>query len=134
MHAVLAARVPGYSPGESDLESRALRALADAGLPLPRQQYRMMLAGRKARIDLAYPAERIAIEVDSWEFHGGEQRAAFDRDAHRRDDLLAIDWAPLTYTSAMSDAYFVETVRTLLRRAWARDAGTARTIAHSGAA
>ncbi len=38
---VLAERLPGYSPGESDLETRALRALVSAGLPPPRQQYRM---------------------------------------------------------------------------------------------
>ncbi len=53
---VLHERLPGYSPTESDLETRALRALVAAGLPPPRQQYRMRLAGKSVRIDLAYPA------------------------------------------------------------------------------
>ena len=83
---VLADRLAGYSPGDSDLETRALRALTRAGLPPPRQQYRMVLAGRKVRIDLAYPEQRIAIELDGWDPH--RFRSSFDADHARRDDLL----------------------------------------------
>ncbi len=119
LHRVLAERWPGYDPGESDLETRALRAIARAGLPLPRQQYRMQLRGRSVRIDLAYPDFKIAIEVDSWEYHG-MQRSAFDVDHIRRDDLLVLDWAPLTFTSAMSDDYFVGNVRSLIESAQLR--------------
>src|SRR4030095_1418137 len=55
MHDVLAGRWPGYEPGEGDRETRALRAIAKAGLPLPKQQHRMRLGGKPVRIDLAYP-------------------------------------------------------------------------------
>ena len=37
IHDLLAARLPGYDPGDSDLETRVLRALVAAGLPVPVQ-------------------------------------------------------------------------------------------------
>jgi hypothetical protein len=73
----------------------------------------MLLRGKPVRIDLAYPELKIAIEVDSWEYHG-MQRSAFDVDHIRRDDLVVIGWAPLTFTSAMTDSYFVGNVRALI--------------------
>ena len=77
----LALRLPGYDPGESDLELRALRVLVAAGLPMPVQQQRVTLNGERRRIDLAYPELKIAIELLGWEWHGG--RAAFDADHAR---------------------------------------------------
>jgi hypothetical protein len=116
---VLAERWPGYDPGDSDLESRALRAIARAGLPLPKQQHRMRLGGKPVRIDLAYPDLKIAIEVDSWMYHG-QDRSAFDVDHIRRDELVLLQWTPFTFTSAMSDEYLVESTATLLADARAR--------------
>ena len=123
---VLANRLPGYSPGDSDLETRALRALTRAGLPPPRQQYRMILAGRKVRIDLAYPEHRIAIELDGWEYHGS--RSAFDADRCRSDDLFVARWAPVRFTSTMTDEYFVSVVSALF------EASSGQPSARSGAA
>jgi hypothetical protein len=114
---VLQERLPGYSPGESDLETRALRALVAAGLPPPRQQYHITLRGKKARIDLAYPEQKVAIELDSWEFHGNGNRTAFDVDKARSNDLLVIGWSPTAFTSTMTDEYLVYVVTELLRRA-----------------
>jgi hypothetical protein len=65
VHDVLVLRVPGYNPGDSDLETRALRLLVAAGFPPPRQQFRIRLRTKLARIDLAYPEQKIAIELDS---------------------------------------------------------------------
>jgi hypothetical protein len=116
MHRALAERWSGYDPGESDLETRAVRAIAAAGLPLPRQQHRMILGGKRVRIDLAYPELKIAIEVDSWEYHG-QVRSQFDCDHIRRDDLVLLQWAAFTFTSAMSDEYLVSSTRTLIDHA-----------------
>jgi hypothetical protein len=113
VRSVLGERLPGYSPGESDLETRALRALVAAGFPPPRQQYRMKLRGRSVRIDLAYPQHKIAIELDSWEFHGLGNRTAFRVDRARMNDLLVIGWLPTSFTSDMSDEYFIDTIRGL---------------------
>ena len=92
VHAVLAARLPGYNPGDSDLETRALRALTAAGLPPPRQQYRMVLNGKKVRIDLAYPELKIAIELDSWKYHGGNNLTVFTDD--RRETISSRSVGP----------------------------------------
>ena len=77
----------------------------------------MTLAGKKVRIDLAYPEQKIAIELDSWEFHGNGNRTAFDVDKARFNDLLVIGWSPTAFTSTMTDEYLVSVVGELLRRA-----------------
>jgi hypothetical protein len=93
----LALRLPGYDPGESDLELVTLRALIGAGLPIPVQQHRVVLNGKRCRIDLAYPELKIAIELQGWEWHGG--RESFDDDKARMSELTAIGWRGLEITS-----------------------------------
>lgn len=104
----LALRLPGYDPGESDLELRALRVLVAAGLPMPVQQLRVVLNGQRRRIDLAYPKEKVAIELKGWEWHGG--RAAFDADHARGNELVAIGFRLLQFTSETDDADMVRLV------------------------
>ena len=117
VHAVLGARIPGYNPGDSDLETRALRALTAAGLPPPKQQHRIDVRGRKARIDLAYPELMIAIELDSWEYHGRNNLTAFTDDRAKKNDLIAKGWAAPSFTESMTDEYFVSMIRTLFEAA-----------------
>ncbi|HEX4904651.1 MAG TPA: type IV toxin-antitoxin system AbiEi family antitoxin domain-containing protein [Acidimicrobiales bacterium] len=108
IRAALGLRIPGYDPGESDLELRALRVLVAAGLPMPVQQLRVTLNGQRRRIDLAYPDLKIAIELLGWEWHGG--RAAFDADHARSNELVAIGFRLLQFTSETSDADMVRLV------------------------
>src|SRR5688572_15443179 len=100
VRAALAKRLPGYDPGESDLEIVALRSIVAAGLPMPVQQHRIVLNGRRRRIDLAYPELKIAIELASWEWHGKGQREVFDEDRARKNELVADGWRVLEFTSA----------------------------------
>ena len=97
VHEVLAQRVPGYDPGDSDLETRVLRVVVGAGFPPPVQQYRIRVGGRSFKIDLAYPARRLAIELDGWEFH--RTRTAFDEDRARANLLVAHGWTLVRFTS-----------------------------------
>lgn len=97
IHELLAARLPGFEPGDSDLETRILRVIVSAGLPVPVQQHRVRIAGRQVRIDLAYPDVKLAIELDGWEFHG--TRTAFDDDRARANLLVAHGWTLLRFTS-----------------------------------
>lgn len=120
VHAALGARIPGYDPGDSDLETRALRALTAAGLPPPKQQHRMLLRGRRVRIDLAYPDLKIAIELDSWKYHGGDNLTAFTDDRARKNDLIALGWAAPSFTESMTDEYFFSVIRELYDAAIAR--------------
>jgi hypothetical protein len=94
---VLVRRLPGWDPGDSDLEVVALTLIRRAGLPLPAQQHGVRLDGIRWEIDLAYPEHRIAIELDSWEFH--RMRSDLDRDARKRALLAANRWRVLPFTS-----------------------------------
>lgn len=101
LHELLAERVPGHDAGESDLETRVLRLLVAKGMVPPVQQYRVRIAGRTIRIDLAYPARKLAIELDGWEFH--RTRTAFDDDRSRANLLVAHRWTLVRFTSRSSD-------------------------------
>ena len=110
---LLAKRLPGYDPGDSDLEIRALTILEAAGLPAPVQQHRVRRPnGRWAYLDLAYPDHQIGIELDGWEFHS--QRGAFDKDRDRRNDLTLLGWRIYQFTSSTTDRSLVATIRSAL--------------------
>jgi len=109
LHELLADRLPGYDPGDSDLETRVLRVCVANGFPPPVQQYRIRLGGRTFRIDLAYPLWRLAIELDGWEFH--RTRTAFDDDRARANLLVAQGWALIRFTSRSTDAEIVGCLR-----------------------
>jgi hypothetical protein len=115
IHEVLAARVPGYDPGDSDLELRVLRAIVAAGLPEPIQQHWVRLPRRRCRLDLAYPEPvKLAIEVDGYGPHG--TRSAFDTDRARANDLVIAGWTVIRFTSASSDDQIAGTVAATLTR------------------
>lgn len=109
---VLDARQPGYSPGDSDLETSVARWLTAAGLPPPVPQFPVLLGSRRYRLDLAYPELRIAIELDGWAAHGS--RRAFDHDRARGNDLELGGWTLLRFTSSSSRADVVRTVHAAL--------------------
>lgn len=44
----------------------------------------------------AWPAERIAVEIDGWAFHHGVDR--FERDRRKRNALSAAGWIVLAFT------------------------------------
>lgn len=108
---ILGARLEASEVGDSALEARALRSLRRAGLP-PETQYRVEVAGRRYRLDMAYPEHRVAIEADGWEWHG--QRGAFDADRQRANELVAAGWRILRFTSRMPEAELVRGVQRLL--------------------
>lgn len=119
---VLAQRLPGYDPGDSELEARALRALHEAGLPAPVQQHQVRRPnGRLARIDLAYPAQMVAIELDGWDHHG--RRSAFEPDRIRRNELTLLGWDVYQFTASMEDRILTSTVAAALGQAGSRRAG-----------
>ena len=109
----LAQRSGGYDPGRSALESRALRAIAAAGLPAPVRQFPVRRPdGRWAYIDLAYPSKLAAIETDGWRWHGG--RTSFDADRLRSNDLLRLGWSCIHFTSVMPDEHLITTLTSAL--------------------
>jgi very-short-patch-repair endonuclease len=68
-----------------------------ARLPEPVPQYEVRIKGRLlARVDLAYPEIRLAIEADGYRYHSG--RVAWQRDLQRRNSLTSIGWRVIHVT------------------------------------
>jgi very-short-patch-repair endonuclease len=84
---------------ESEAEHALMRLLADHGLPQPVPQYEIRDSDGRlvARVDLAYPDLKIAIEYDSYAHHVG--RDALVRDSGRRNAVVALGWLPITATA-----------------------------------
>ncbi len=82
--------------------------------------------GNRYLLDVGFEAERVALEVDGYEFHHGRQ--AFEHDRERGNDLVLEHWRHLHITWAMlgDEARLVARVRALLR------SGSRRTRARGG--
>jgi very-short-patch-repair endonuclease len=72
-------RDPAFT--RSRLERRFLTLVKRAGLPRPSMNY--FIEGYE--LDAYWPAERFAVELDTYDYHGGH--AAFERDRLRQEDL-----------------------------------------------
>ena len=86
---------------ESPMESRVRLVLVFVGLP-PEVQYPVLVNGRRYRLDLAYPAQRVAVEYDG---AGHREQAQARRDLVREADLAAAGWRVLRFDArvVMSD-------------------------------
>jgi hypothetical protein len=107
----LGQRLPGYDPGGSDVEVRAISALVGAGFPMPVQQHRVVIEGRTRFIDLAYPQRMLAIELGGWTYH--RWRSAYVGDRARTRQLQRAAWTVVEFTADDSPDELVRTVRAL---------------------
>ena len=99
LRSLLAVRDPLRAPTESERESMLIDVLLAHGLPEPTRQYviRDESGAFVARVDLAYPELRIAIEYDSYQEHVGKQQLV--RDSRRRNAITALGWIVLVGTA-----------------------------------
>ena len=111
---VLAARIPGYDPGESELEGRIARIIDRAGLSRPKQQHRVLLDGNRYRIDFAWPERKLYLEGNGFGFH--RLSSDLDSDAVRQNTLVLAGWTPIEITWRMPDAVIADTIRRFLSR------------------
>jgi very-short-patch-repair endonuclease len=112
---LLAVRSADLAASESDLESLLWDVIRRSELPLPERQVPVEFAGRRYRLDLAYRAERIALEGDGFGVH--TRRATFVRDHRRQNDLLLAGWLVIRFTwehIVQRPDYLVETVQAAL--------------------
>jgi hypothetical protein len=109
---VLGARLPGYDPGESELEGRIARLIGRAGLPQPTQQHRVQLGRDRYRIDFAWPEHKVYLEGNGFGFHS--LSSDLDRDARRQNRLVLDGWRPIEITWRMSDVEIEKTIRAFL--------------------
>jgi very-short-patch-repair endonuclease len=84
---------------ESALETEFDELIHRSGLPTPSRQWVVRRADGEfvARVDFAYPAARLVIEIQSLRFHAGpdEWRAWMSREA----ELVAVGWRVLQVTA-----------------------------------
>ncbi len=96
-------------------EMRVVRELLAAGLPQPVRQHEIRVAGElAARVDLAYPDQRLAIELDGFRWHAG--RGPFRSDRRRRNRIEAAGWR-LLQTAPEDIGELVDDAAAILRRA-----------------
>jgi very-short-patch-repair endonuclease len=87
---------PAQRATESNMETMLLQTLRDAGYPNPVPQFEILdeRGTFVARVDVALPAWRIAVEYDSRQEHSDEFQLA--RDAQRRNRVVAAGWRMLS--------------------------------------
>jgi very-short-patch-repair endonuclease len=97
---MLAERTTNDAVPESAPERLLARALVERGLQPPISQYvvRDEAGNFVARVDLAYPDDRILIEYESFEHHTG--KLALVRDSARRNALIELGFVVLSATIA----------------------------------
>ncbi len=105
---VLAARLPGFDPGESPLEARIALLIGRGRIRPPEQQHRITIGGRRYRLDFAWPDRKIYLEGNGFGFHS--MTSDLDRDARRQNTIVADGWTPIELTFRMTDAEILDTL------------------------
>jgi len=99
----------------SEAERLAHQLLRGAGISGWRTNYHIRIDGIDHFVDIAFPHQRVIVEIDGWQFHGN--RAAFVSDRRRYARLAAAGWTVLPFAAeVLSDdpEGFVALVRTAL--------------------
>jgi very-short-patch-repair endonuclease len=111
---ILGLRPDGAPPTESEAETRFVQIVRAMGLPAPRRQHLVILRGRKYRLDFAWPAIRLAVEIDGGSVHGPD---ALGADLYRQNQILLDGWFIVRFTPFMLERQ-VAAVERDVRAAW----------------
>ena len=95
--AVLESLPFGAEEAESGPEVEVLEICERAALPAPARQVLVVVGGRRYRVDLAYPEQRIAIEYDGFKEHTTVDQ--FARDRQRQNALVLHGWSVLRFSA-----------------------------------
>ena len=66
--------------------------------PNAQREFQGAVPGRRYRIDIALEAEKIAIEIDGWQYHG-KFKSAHETDRERQNHLAVAGWLVLRFTA-----------------------------------
>lgn len=84
-------------PGaEAESERRLQRLLDEAGMGGWKGNHPVVIAGRRFRLDVAFPEHRLDVEVDGWAYHRSKE--ARDRDIERDNLLTQAGWRVLRFS------------------------------------
>jgi very-short-patch-repair endonuclease len=95
---LLERRDPGVARARNLWEARVLRQLRSLGLPAPKCNFRVELAGTRRYIDFAWVDDRVALEFDGFVPHSS--RRVFDDDRVRQNDLVDAGWRVFRLTAS----------------------------------
>ena len=95
MRRILAKRLPGYIPNESELEADFERLLESAGEPIPRRQVDVGGENWVGRVDYRDDDSPVVWEIDGRTHH--QQLLDAERDAKRRAELTAAGLVPVEF-------------------------------------
>lgn len=101
--------IPGYDPGESELEGRLARIIIRAELPAPTQHRRVTYGEARYRVDFAWPERRLYLEGNGFGWHN--LSSDLDSDATRQNELVLDGWTPIELTWRMTDQVIEATLR-----------------------
>jgi very-short-patch-repair endonuclease len=79
-----------------------LRVAAHAGVPKPEREYRFH-PSRRWRFDFAWPAQKLAVEIEGGTFSGGRHTrgSGFEADAEKYAEAVLAGWRVLRVSTAM---------------------------------
>jgi very-short-patch-repair endonuclease len=97
MLAVIRSRPAWQAALQSDLEVKVLEEMSRQNLPVPVSQFPMRLPDRDIVIDFAWPAFKLAVEVDHPAWHDGELDSHTDKGRDRK--LTTIGWTSTRITA-----------------------------------
>lgn len=95
LRAVLDEHAAEVAATDSGFERLVCTTLCSAGLPRPVLQHWVTVAGRRYRLDLAYPAQRVGIELDGTVHL---RRDVWEADHARQNALVLAGWTILRFT------------------------------------
>jgi very-short-patch-repair endonuclease len=89
---------PELARSRNQWEALVVRRAREYGLPAPRLEHEIVVAGRRYFADAAWPAEKVMLEFDGRDPH--MRRRVHDHDSVRRNDLESAGWARFGLTAA----------------------------------
>jgi very-short-patch-repair endonuclease len=89
-------RNAGSTRTRSEIEELLVELVDELGLQRPEFNVQIEVDGETFEIDALWRAERIAVELDSRQFH--DTPLAFERDRRRDRKLIAAGWRPVRIT------------------------------------
>ena len=86
----------------SDAEEALMFHFRAAGVPLPSREY-AFTEKRRWRFDFAWPARKLAVEIEGGIFSGGRHTrgSGFEKDCEKYAEAVLAGWRVLRVTTAM---------------------------------
>ena len=91
------ALAPVHRAAQADAPASRLWEIVK-NIPGAQQEFSGAVPGRRYRLDIAFPAEKLCVEVDGWEWHG-KYKGDFQRDRERQNLLTQQGWRILRFTT-----------------------------------